>query len=286
MDKDERQAEELVVGFDVKSPTDSSVEASALGKTIIAIDSILRDLHDEFAQDSEILVKARPFKQGSFEIPMEVVVVVTAAALVGFPILENMLKCLTEYFRLKRELKGLAPRIKDGKLIIENNKIEIDKVVVNLLDPTNRSNKLVASAFEEIEKDDNITGFKVTRKKGMLANVKREDFKYYGPPAREKKFKEAETKEVLDVLGPIFEEKGKWTFKREGKVIHANVSDEGFLKQTVIQNGEPFRSGDKLSVELIVEQEYDESVGVYVDKRYTVVKILKHIKRAETGKLF
>jgi hypothetical protein len=285
MDTDERQAEELVVGFDVKSPTDSSVEALALGKTVIAIDAILRDLHDEFAQDSEILVKARPFKQGSFEIPMEIIVV-TTVALANFPILENMLKCLTEYFRLKRELKGLAPRIQDGKLIIENNKIEIDKVVVNLLDPTNRSNNLVASAFEEIEKDDNITAFKVTRKKGMLAKVKREDFKYYGPPAREKKVKEAETTEVLDVLGPIFDEKGKWTFKREGKVIHAYVSDEGFVKETVIQNGEPFRSGDKLRVELIVEQEYDESVGVYVDRSYTVVKILKHIKRSETGKLF
>ena len=279
------ETEELIIGFDVEDPKDSRVDASALGNTVIATDSILRELHEEFGENSELLLKARPFKKGSFEIPMDIVVV-TAAALVGFPILENMLKCLTEYFRLKRELKGLAPRIKDGKLIIENNKIEIDKVVVNLLDPTNRSNKLVASAFEEIEKDDNITGFKVTRKKGMLANVKREDFKYYGAPAREKRFKEAETKEVLDVLGPIFEEKGKWTFKREGKVIHANVSDEGFLKQTVIQNGEPFRSGDKLSVELIVEQEYDESVGGYVDKRYTVVKILKHIKRAETGKLF
>ncbi len=286
MDTDERQAEELVVGFDVKSPTDSSVEASALGKTVIATDAILRDLHDEFAQDSEILVKARPFKQGSFDIPMEIIVIIAGAALVGFPILENMLKCLTEYFRLKRELKGLAPRIQDGKLIIENNKIEVDKIVVNLLDPTNRSNKLVASAFEEIEKDDNITAFKITRKKGMLAKVKREDFKYYGPLAREKTFKEIETTEVLDVLGPIFDEKGKWTFKREGKVIHANVSDEGFVKETVIQNGEPFRSGDKLRVELIVEQEYDEAVGVYVDKSYTVVKILKHLKRTETGKLF
>jgi len=286
MDTDERQAEELVVGFDVKSPTDSSVEASALGKTVIATDAILRDLHDEFAQDSEILVKARPFKQGSFEIPMEIIVVIAAAAFFGFPILENMLKCLTEYFRLKRELKGLAPRIEDGKLIIENNKIKVDKVVVNLLDPTNRSNKLVASAFEEIEKDENITGFKVTRKKGVLAKVKREDFKYYGPPTREKRSKESESTEVLNVLGPFFDEKGKWTFRRQGKVIHANVSDEGFVKKTVIQNGEPFRSGDKLRVELLVEQEYDEAVGVYVDKRYTVVKILKHIKRVETGKLF
>jgi len=279
------ETEELIIGFDVEEPKDSRVDASSLGKTVIATDSILRELHEEFGKNSELLLKARPFRQGSFEIPMDIVVV-TAAALVGFPILENMLKCLTEYFRLKRELKGLAPRIKDGKLIIENNKIEIDKVVVNLLDPTNRSNKLVASAFEEIEKDDNITGFKVTRKKDMLANVKREDFKYYELPAREKRFKETETKEVLDVLGPIFEEKGKWAFRREGKVIHASVSDEGFVKQTVIQNGEPFRSGDKLSVELIVEQEYDESVGVYIDQRYTVVKILKHIKRTETGKLF
>lgn len=285
MDTQGRQAEELIIGFDVKSPTDPSVEASAVGKTVIATDAILKELHDEFAQNTEILVKTQPFKRGSFDIPIEIIVL-SAVALYSFPILENILKCLTEYFRLKRELKGLAPRIKDGKLIIENNKIEVDKIVVNLLDPTNRSNKLVASAFEDIEKDENITGFKVTRKKGVLAKVKREDFKYYGPPARQKTFKEAETTEVLDVLGPIFEEKGKWTFRREGKVIHANVSDEGFLKQTVIQNGEPFRSGDKLRVQLIVEQEYDEALSVYVDMRYTVVKILKHIKRTETSKLF
>jgi hypothetical protein len=285
MDTDERQSEELVIGFDVKSPTDSSVEAAALGKTVIATDAILRELHDEFAQDSEILVKARPFKQGSFEIPIEVTVVLLGA-LASFPILESMLKCLTEYFRFKRELKGLAPRIQDGKIVIENNQIEIDKIVVNLLDPANRSNKLIASAFEEIRKDDNITGFHVTRKTGTLAKVKREEFEYYGPSASEKRFKEVQTTEVLDVLGPIFDEKGKWTFRHKGKPIHANVSDERFVKKTVIQNGEPFRSGDKLRVELLVEQEYDEVAGVYVDKRYTVVKIRKHIKRTETGNLF
>lgn len=285
MDTNERQSEEIVVGFDVKSPTDSSVEATALGKTVIATDAILRELHDEFEQDSEILVKVYPFKQGSFDIPIEVTVVLISA-LASFPILENMLKCLTEYFRLKRELKGLAPRYQDGKLIIENNKIEIDKIVVNLLDPSNKSNKLVATAFEEIQKDDNITGFNVTRKKGTIAKVKRKEFEYYGSSAREKRFKEIQTIEVLDVLGPIFDEKGKWTFRHKGKPIHANVSDERFVKKIVIQNGEPFRSGDKLRVELLVEQEYDETAGVYVDNKYTVVKIRKHIKRTETGNLF
>lgn len=285
MDTQGKQAEELVIGFDVKSPTDSSVEAAAVGKTIIATDAILRELHDEFAQNSEIFVKTRPFKRGSFDIPIEIIVL-AAGALASFPILENMLKCLTEYFRLKRELKGLAPRIQDGKIIIENNQIDVDKIVVNLLDPSNRSNKLVASAFEKIEKDDNITGFNLTRKKGTLAKVKREEFKYYGPSAREKRWKEAETTEILDVVGPLFDEKGKWTFRREGKVIHANISDEGFIKQTVLKNGEPFRSGDKLRVELLVEQEYDEAMGVYIDKRYTVVQILKHIKRVATGELF
>ena len=281
----EDQAEELIIGFDVKSTTDSRVDASAVGKTVVATDAVLRELHDEFEQNSELLLKARPFKEGSFDIPIDIIVL-TAGALASFPILESMLKCLTEYFRLKRELKGLAPRYQDGKLIIENNKIEIDKIVVNLLDPANKSNKIVATAFEEIQKDDNITGFNVTRKTGTIAKVKRKEFEYYGPSAREKRFKEVQTTEVLDVLGPIFDEKGKWTFRHKGKPIHANVSDERFVKKTVIQNGEPFRSGDKLRVELLVEQEYDEIAGVYVDKKYTVVKIRKHIKRIETGNLF
>lgn len=286
MEKQEEQKEELILQFDVESDTVPQVNASAVGKSITAADAILRELHEEFKKNSELLLKARPFRQASLDIPIDVIVV-TTAALMNFPILENMLRCLSDYFRLKRELQGLAPRLKEGKLIIENNIIEVDKVVVNLLDPGNESNKLIARAFEEIEKDRSVTGFNVSRKKEQLASIKRKEFKYYGPPARmELPPKEARHREVLDVVGPVFAEKGKWTLKREGRIIHADILDEKFIKETVLQKGDPFRSGDRLHVELLVLQEYDPTLDVYVEKGYKVERILEHIHRRETGELF
>lgn len=280
----EQQAEEVIIGFDVKSTTDDSVDASAVGKIVIATDAIFRELHDEFKQNSELLLKARPFRKGSFDIPIDVIVL-TTGALACLPILEKMLKFLSEYFRLKRELKGVAPRIEKGKIIIENSHIEVDKIIVNLLEPRNKANQLIAEAFEDIDKDDNITGFKISRKQEQLAKVKKEEFKYYGVLPREIKSKEIQVTEDLRVVGPMFDEKGKWILVRNEKKIPVHIADEGFIRQ-VLTSGEPFRSGDKLRVELLVQQEYDTTLGDYVDKRYTVQKILRHIIRTETGKLF
>jgi hypothetical protein len=282
----EEQKEELILQFDVESGTEPRVNASAVGKSIAAIDAIFSDLHEEFKKNSELLLKARPFRQASLDIPIDVIIV-TTVALTSFPILENILRCLSEYFRLKRELRGLTPQLKEGKLVIENNTIEVDKVVINLLDPRNESNKLVARAFEEIEKDKNVTGLNVSWKKERIASVKREEFKYYGPPAMvELPSKETRVKAVLDVVGPIFADKGKWTFQREGKRIHADILDDNFIKKRVLEKKESFRSGDQLRVELSVLQEYDPTMDVYVDKEYKVEKIVEHIQRRETGELF
>jgi hypothetical protein len=155
-----------------------------------------------------------------------------------------------------------------------------------LLNPSNESNKLISEAFNEIQRDQNIKDFSITEKKDYIAKVDRKQFDYYKPfVVEEKQIREITSREILKVISAVFVEDLKWIFIRNESRIHANIIDKKFL-EGVINKGEPFRSGDKLAVDLKIDQEYDKLSGNYIDKQYIVIKIHEHIKRLETRPLF
>ena len=127
----------------------------------------------------------------------------------------------------------------------------------------------------------------ITENKDTISKVNRNQFDYYKisdikevPQTREKK-----QREILNILSAVFVDNLQWIFFRNGVRIHANILDETFLKD-VIRGGESFTSGDKLDAMLNIIQEYDKTSGTYIDKKYFVTKIYKHIKRTETPPLF
>jgi hypothetical protein len=208
------------------------------------------------------------------------------AMIYSTPVIREILNVIKQYFEIKNLLKGATPNIRDGNIVLQNSSIQVDKIVINLLDPSNKSNQLISGAFNEIQKDQNIKDFSVTEKKDYIAKVDRKQFDYYKPfVVEEKQIREITSREILKVVSAVFAEDLKWIFIRNEGRIHANITDKQFL-ESVISKGEPFRSGDKLEVDLKVNQEYDKLSGNYIDKQYVVTKIHDHIKRLETQPLF
>ena len=53
-----------------------------------------------------------------------------------------------------------------------------------------------------------------------------------------------------------------------------------------INKGERFGKGDTLIADIEIVQEYDENLNAFMNKSYTVIKILEHIERPAQGNLF
>ena len=91
-----RHQEEITISLESK---ESEVDAEAVASMIRAITAIVAETQRELNANEQILVKARPFSKGSFEIPLDLVLV-SAASLFDTPIiLQNMLETMDSQHR-------------------------------------------------------------------------------------------------------------------------------------------------------------------------------------------
>ena len=87
----------------------------------------------------------------------------------------------------------------------------------------------------------------------------------------------------LNISSLDWEFKKRWEFYYLGNKISAKMKDDAFSDR--IDKGERFAKGDTLEVEMEIRLEFDESVNAYVNKGYTVTRIIKHIERLPQGRL-
>lgn len=77
----------------------------------------------------------------------------------------------------------------------------------------------------------------------------------------------------------FFRENYKWEFFFQGVKIYALVKDDFFFKK--IEKGEiAFRSGDRLSVDLEIEQIFNEAANTFVNDSYNIIKVIDHKPRS------
>lgn len=278
--------ENIVVEFEAESK-DDSVNAKTVSSTLDALDSLTNEIFTQYDKNSEFLLKARPFQKGSFEIPLDLIVIVGTTAISFMPVLEDVLRIIKEYFKIKNLIKGERPRFENNNIIVDNKKIKVDNITVNLLQPDNRSNKLISEAFARIASDKSIKKVRIRNEKTSkpIAEVTHDQFRYYNILfPTDIPTKEVTLIEKMIILSPVFDDKSKWKFIRNGKPIQAIILDTDFIDR--VNKGEPFRRGDKLEVMIQITQEYDKDADRYIDKSFSIVKVIKHIKRLEEPTLF
>jgi len=278
--------ENIVVEFEPESK-DDSVNVKTVSSTLNALDSITNEIFTEYDKNSEFLLKARPFQKGSFEIPLDLIAIYGATAIPFMPVLKDVLRIMKEYFKIKNLLKGETPKIENNNIIIDNKRIKVDNITVNLIQPDNHSNKLISEAFTQIEGDKSIKNVYIRKEKTLesIAEVSRDQFRYYSIlPSKDIPTREITHSEKLTIFSPVFDDKSKWRFIRDGNKISANILDTDFIDK--VNKGEPFRSGDKLEVKIQITQEYDKDADCYIDKSFSIIEIIKHIKRLEEPTFF
>ena len=234
----DNQEEQITVKFDTSS-TKNEMDAVAVAATIEAIATTIQEVHQAFKDNHKLLVKARPFNKGSFEIPLDIILVAAVnAGLFDGDVITNILNIIKEYFSIKNQLKGDIPKIEDNKVIISGNTINANNITINLLDTKSPANQLVANAIDKANADDDVKGMQIFNDttKQEIARISKEQFGYYERKETKIDLPEDQVKNekvVLVILSPVLNENDKrnWTFIRSGQTIVANITDKMFLSE-------------------------------------------------------
>lgn len=278
------QTEQLTVRL---TSNQSEANATAVASTMTAVVSLLSEAQQGLDANKEMLIKARPFAKGSFEIPLELIVLAAGTMFASNPLIENILDAIKKYFETKNLLKGSGIDQKDNAtIVVQGNEINVGNVTLNLLDPDSAANREVARALTCIEKDETITGMELIRGQEAepFVRVTRQQFGYYrvgtAPPQPETPERDVSTCETLTIASSVFQGDTKWRFNRAGHIVPVTVADQGFLKR-VRQGVESFVAGDRLKVDLSVHQAFDQATSDYVNKSYTIERVLNHEKQQQ-----
>ena len=235
-----------------------------------------------------MLLKARPFSEGSFEIPLELVILGGASLFDNQPLIDEILRMLKQYFEAKKLLRGQPPPSprSDGGSVVIHGDLEISNSVVNIL-VNAKVNTAVDRAAVDVAADETIKHIKVLtgEERTVLTTVEREELEYFrtgndtGPraPTRDRQ----ETTEVI-IKSPVFEGNARWKFIWKSHTILADISDEDFMERVRAGN-EAFAAGDRLEVDLVVHERYDEALATYEESGYSIMRVHRHSKRPRRG---
>ena len=222
--------EQVVVRLDSREP---EANAAAVASSMSAVLSLVSEAHAALGDNQKLLVKARPFAEGSFEIPLELILIGVGAMLVNHPLLENILEAIRRYFEIKKQLKGDALVRKDAQTIILNgSEVNVGSVTINLLDPRSKANQDVARALQ-IDNDESISGIELIRgvEQTPFVTVRKSEFRYYKLPDSlddPTKRRQSRSRETLGIASIVFEGDAKWRFNRRGNIIVVNIADRDF----------------------------------------------------------
>lgn len=291
MDKQEKYTETLTITYESDN---HQVDAKAVGSSLVAVDNLIRDIQKNTTKNEQLLIKARPFAQGSLELPIDLIVFGTAILFQDYPLLKIIREVISQYLDITIKLKGRPIHVENGNvIIIENNPIHVDKITLQCLDPGSNVSHKFSEAFQSIENDSEIQAVRVSSNKVQepLIRIPRNEFLYFHPeiPIDEQNLGEryVESQANLIIRQPAFDAELAWRFIWNKTKIAAMIQDHDFLKN-VRAGHESFVAGDSLDVDLKRLQEYDPAAQTYIDKQYTIICVRGHNRRNERkqGKLF
>ena len=159
----------------------AEADAAAVASTMQAVAAIVEEARMQLEQNQHVLIKARPFAKGSFEIPLDLILVGTASLYEIHPLLSNIMKVLRDYLEVRKLLKGqpLPQPEKDGTFILNGSNITIQNSVINIVS-NGRVTDAVARAADDLLKDESIKDVKFYQgnESTPLAVVQSSEFRF------------------------------------------------------------------------------------------------------------
>lgn len=284
--------ESLVLNYGTR-PHD--IDSRTLIASLSSIETALRQIALTGHPGAEIRIRIKPFRRGSFEIPIEVRQALTSGALVLSSVdwsgARDSIKILLELIKMRMSSKGQKKEVQatDRQVVIEGNEkstIFVDQRTINIHANDPKIGEALARGFQALNSDEQIKSLTVLdKKRKKLLRVPRRAFRRIAEQVIEKPPKEKTVSErtSLRVFRVVLEDGYKWDFFYQGFKIPVTIEDPNF--QDRVSRGERFGRGDILDVDLNITKKYDEGIQAYVNKSYTISKVHKIEARGVQGDL-
>lgn len=273
----------------------NELEVHILTETLSAFSTAIQEINSSMFTGKGISIRVRPFEEGSFEVPFELIEFLVAGMLSApnLPSIPEIIKVLREFIEIKIRLKGRPPQkvdsTGDGVQITTNEGevIHVERVTGDLVVNNVQINNSFNRSMNRLADDKSIDRLELQdRNRKKLVAVDSEEFSYFGSPDRvsEDGTRVREIRAVLNVRKIVFDFTSMWGFYYDGVKISAKILDKEFLEQ--VQTEGRFGNGDTLDVLLRIHQEFDVGVNTYVNKKYEIVEVLSHQPRPRDQELF
>ncbi len=189
---------------------------------------------------------------------------------------------------------------KEIKIIVNNDsyvletqdeKIILPKVAQEYYETIKKVDSIkrnIRENFEFLQKDKSINDFGFTKhikdnEPTFLINQK--NFALLtSEPENDNKKEKIEITKLLIVRAILEKSQRMWQFIWNGNRISAPIKDTVFF-DSFISHKIQIAPGDMFEVELKIIMEKDESIGLYLNKEYEVLKVLKHIPVSKQSNL-
>lgn len=272
---------------------DSEIDAVLLSNTIKNFVDIVEVTKDFYSPETDIQLKVKTFKNGSFEIHLNAIFeILSSDKLSNFVnIGSGVIALVIGLLRFGKFLKGKKPKIVESLdneenvkvLNIEEETTIIKQNIYNVYELP-RVSKGISNVFEDLTKDNTRTSFRIASKNDSVKFSNSE----YANLSNQVLLDQLNSEQVminkmqvfLDIKKPDLGGKSQWQFYFN-KVINATIEDEEFLKK-VVKGDINFSSKDKLKVMLRMEQDLEENGNIKIGtERYFIEKVLGTIREGE-----
>jgi len=279
---------EFVLKFSGKP---NQVDAGTLLESLAGITSILHESNRELGTGERLKINVKAPKPGSFLVHL-VLDPATAAAIADLfashkeLAVGGLITVLADSIAIWQFLRGKPPKsikkIDGGSVVIENSggetRIEDQRITNFVINNSNVAFHL-GRTFSAVNADPNVTELSLLDKnrKTELVSVPREEFQELSvttvtSPER----RDITVRSKVRIVKPSFDKSLKWEIVYGGNRVSVVIADETFLG--AVDHRKRFAKGDVLDVDLQVRQEFDPSLGAYLNKSYRVINVYEHLE--------
>lgn len=271
------------------------IDVDLLIESLVSYSSVTQETAAYLSPGIKVDIKIKAPKEGSFIILLDLI-----ANNSGDLFTRENLTLAAEIVTIVGGLYGLKKwiakfgkpevikQVDDKSIEISNNNgnITISNNVYNIYQENPKVRENLRNTFARLKEREEINDFSIRDADENIDLFKVEKADFFALSSNDDEIEQRKQKVVkerqeLSVFKIVFKENYKWEFFYLGTKIYASVKDEGFFKK--IEKGEvAFRSGDKLIVDLEIEQVFNEAANTFVNESYFIVKVIEHIPRVSS----
>ncbi|MDD2627247.1 MAG: hypothetical protein PHI87_06855 [Candidatus Methanomethylophilus sp.] len=271
------------------------IDVDLLIESLVSYSSVTQEVSAYLSPGTKIDIKIKAPKEGSFIILLNMIAQNASDIFIntkeGVYLASDIVTLVGGLYCLKKWIskngKPETIKQKEGNSIeISNNNgnIIISNDVYNIYQENPKVRDNLRNTFIKLKEKDQIKDFCIRDidNNKEIFKVDKKDFSLLASSEDEinvRKQKVIKENQELSVFKVVFRENYKWEFFFQGVKIYASVKDDFFFKK--IEKGEiAFRSGDRLSVDLEIEQIFNEAANTFVNDSYNIIKVIDHKPRS------